>query len=206
MRRIAKSSEPQSLSDFNVGHHNHWSQIHEVASQHVYDDCISQCLSDQHGLCGYSEMRLDEDNRHIDHYVKRNIDPKLTFEWTNMIAAAKDTRFGADWKDKHISLAGAYDKVTKRYPKLLNPVNDDLKGRFRFSTDGNIEPTTEADEKAVNTIKVFNLNEPSLKNRRKESMQKARAMLQGGMQKGDILSTLSSDGFVTAIEYELSFA
>ena len=206
MRKIAKSSEPHSLSDFNAGHHTNWSQIHEAANQHVYDDCINQCLSDQNGLCGYSEMRLDEDNRHIDHYVKRNIDPKLTFEWTNMVAAAKDSRFGADWKDEHIAQAGAYDKVTKCYAKLLNPVYDDLTGRFRFSTDGNIEPMKETDEMAVNTIKVFNLNEPSLKNRRKESMQKVRAMLQGGMQKEDILSTLCSDGFVSAIEYELSFA
>ncbi len=206
MRKIAKSLEPQSLSGFNAGHHTHWSQIHEVSNQHVYDDCINQCLSDQHGLCGYSEMHLDEDNQHIDHYVKRNIDPKLTFEWTNMVAAAKDSRFGADWKDEHIAQAGAYDKVTKRYALLLNPVCDDLTGRFRFSADGEIEPTTETDEMAANTIKVFNLNEPSLKNRRKESMQMARAMLQGGMQKEDILSTLSSDGFVSAIEYELSFA
>lgn len=206
MRNIVKSSEPQSLSDFNAGHHTNWRQIHEEASQHVYDDCIAQCLSDQHGLCGYSEMRLDEGNRHIDHYVKRNIDPTLTFEWTNMIAAAKDSKFGADWKDDHIAQAGAYDKDTKRYAKLLNPVSDDLTGRFRFSTDGEIEPATETDEMAVNTISVFNLNAPFLKNRRKESMQMVRAMLQGGMQKEDILSALSPGGFVSAIEYELSLA
>ena len=69
-----------------------------------------------------------------------------------------------------------------------------------------IEQAFEADELATNTIKVFNLNEPSLKNRRKESMQMVRAMLKGGMQKEDIFSVLSSDGFVSAIEYELSFA
>lgn len=206
MRKIQKSLEPQSLSDFNMEGHTNWKQIHEQGTQHVYDDCMTQCLLDQNGLCGYSEIRLDEDNQHIDHYVKRNIDPRLTFVWTNMVAAAKDSRFGADWKDEHITEAGAYDSVTQRYANLLNPVSDELTGRFRFSTDGKIEPANEADELATNTIKVFNLNEPSLKNRRKESMQMVRAMLKGGMQKEDIFSVLSSDGFVSAIEYELSFA
>ena len=81
-----------------------------------------------------------------------------------------------------------------------------MEGRFRFSTDGKIEPVDDTDDLARNTIKVFNLNEPSLKNRRKNCMQMARAMLNGGMQKEDILGTLSSEGFVSAIEYELSFA
>lgn len=206
MRKIFKSPEPQSLSDFNSVHYTDWKQIHERGNQHVYEDCMTQCLFDQNGLCGYSEVRLNEDNQHIDHYVKRNLDPRLTFAWTNMVAAAKDSKFGADWKDDHIAQAGVYDNATQSYANLLNPVNDEMEGRFRFSTDGKIEPVDDTDDLARNTIKVFNLNEPSLKNRRKNCMQMARAMLNGGMQKEDILGTLSSEGFVSAIEYELSFA
>lgn len=204
MRSIAKLEEPRSLTQFNKVKHGNWNEIHEHDNQHVYDDCINQCLHDQNGLCGYSEMKLTRDNQHIDHYVKRNIDPSLTFVWTNMVAAAQTSKFGANWKDTHVELAGKYDRVSKRYEKILNPVIDDLAGRFKFSADGEMEPANVDDELAKNTIMAFNLNEPSLKNMRKESMQNVRKMLEGGIEKNEIKDYLSSDGFVSAIEYELS--
>lgn len=44
MRKIFKSPEPQSLSDFNSVHYTNWKQIHERGNQHVYEDCMTQCL------------------------------------------------------------------------------------------------------------------------------------------------------------------
>lgn len=44
MRKIFKSPEPQSLSDFNSVHYTDWKQIHERGNQHVYEDCMTQCL------------------------------------------------------------------------------------------------------------------------------------------------------------------
>lgn len=123
MRRINKSEEPQSLRSFNKAKHENWTEISDPANRHVYNDCWQQCFEDQACLCSYTEAPLpkdkdkekdkDEDEvkvkRHIDHYIKRDFAPDLTFCWNNMIAAVKDSRFGADYKDKHVK-RNDYDK------------------------------------------------------------------------------------------------
>lgn len=203
MRHICKSNVPKSLDDFYEHKHTMWKEIHEKCNKHVYDDCLTQCELDQDELCGYTEIHLSSGKKHIDHYVKRDIDPNLTFSWPNMIAAVKDYRFGADWKDDHIKRSD-YDFSKKRYKNILNPVIDNFSGRFKFNTDGFMEPSDSDDTIAENTITMFNLNDETLKNRRANSMTLARSMFEGGMGKDEILHYLASDGFISSVEYELS--
>lgn len=215
MRRINKSEEPQSLRSFNKAKHENWTEISDPANRHVYNDCWQQCFEDQACLCSYTEAPLpkdkekdkDEDEvkvkRHIDHYIKRDFAPDLTFCWNNMIAAVKDSRFGADYKDKHVK-RNDYDKSECCYTDILNPVKDEFAGRFRFSADGTIEPSDSQDIKAEKTIELFNLNEKSLKERRKVQMENVRTYIEDGWAKEEIPALLKERGFVSAIEYELS--
>lgn len=203
MRRIDKSEEPQSLRSFDKAKHKKWEEIHNEANRHVYNDCLQQCIEDQAHLCGYTEVPLSKDNRHIDHYIKRDFAPNLTFCWNNMIAAVKGSRFGADYKDKHVK-RNDYDKSECCYTDILNPVKDEFAGRFRFSADGTIEPSDNKDIKAEKTIELFNLNEKSLKERRKVQMENVRTYIENDYTKEATLAALTEDGFVSAIEYELS--
>lgn len=203
MRRIDKSEEPQSLRSFNKAKHKKWEEIHNEANRHVYNDCLQQCIEDQAHLCGYTEVPLSKDNRHIDHYIKRDFAPDLTFCWNNMIAAVKGSRFGADYKDKHVK-RNDYDKSECCYTDILNPVKDEFAGRFRFSADGTMEPSDNKDIKAEKTIELFNLNEKSLKERRKVQMENVRTYIENDYTKEATLAALTEDGFVSAIEYELS--
>lgn len=204
MRKINKSSAPASLLSFCDKRPVEWSEIHKPENRHVYDDCLATCVDDQRNLCAYTEILLDEGTRHIDHYIKRSIDNRLTFEWSNMVAAVKDSKYGADWKDSHVTPRD-YDADNKCYSNILNPVADDLAGRFVYHTDGLIAPSDDGDELAVNTIAVFNLNEPSLKSRRKVVMQSVRNMVASGISKEDVSLYLKSSGFHSVVEYELSF-
>lgn len=209
MRRIDKSEEPQSLLSFNKAKHKKWEEIHNDANRHVYNDCLQQCFEDQARLCGYTEVPLpkDEDEakvkRHIDHYIKKDFAPDLTFCWNNMIAAVKVPHFGADYKDKHVKRTD-YNKSKCCYTDILNPVRDEFTGRFRFSADGTIEPSDNKDIKAKKTIELFNLNEKSLKEHRKRQMEYVRKYINGGLAKEEILAILAESGFISAIEYELS--
>lgn len=203
MRRIDKSEEPQSLRSFNKAKHEKWGEFSDKANRHVYNDCLQQCIEDQAHLCGYTEVPLSKDNRHIDHYIKRDFAPDLTFCWNNMIAAVKGSRFGADYKDKHVK-RNDYNKSECCYTDILNPVKDEFAGRFRFSADGTIEPSDSQDIKAEKTIELFNLNEKSLKERRKVQMENVRQYTKDGLAKEKIPALLAEDGFVSAIEYELS--
>lgn len=203
MRHINKSDEPKSLKEFNKVVHVKWSDIHNDENQHVYDECLHLGEFDQEGLCGYTEVPLKYGKKHIDHYIKRETDPRLTFCWENMIVAIADYRYGANWKDSHIRNID-YNFNKKRYKNILNPVVDNFTGRFKFYTDGFMEPLDEGDVLGKETIKLFNLNEPTLMARRKNSMTAARTLFEGGMSKQDILRSLSLDGFISAVEYELS--
>lgn len=203
MRRIDKSEEPQSLCSFNKAKHKKWEEIHNEANRHVYNDCLQQCIEDQACLCGYTEVPLSKDNRHIDHYIKRDFAPDLTFCWNNMIAAVKDDDFGADYKDKHVK-RNDYNKSECCYTDILNPVKDEFAGRFRFSADGTMEPSDNKDIKAEKTIELFNLNEKSLKERRKVQIENVRTYIENDYTKEATLAALTEDGFVSAIEYELS--
>lgn len=147
MRKIDKSPDPESLTKFKVRNkENDWNLIHNAQNKSVYDECLLQCEVDQNNLCGYTEVKL-ESGVHIDHFVKRSIDPLLTFDWQNMIAAVHDSRFGADFKDSIVN-DDYYDKQRHEYKTLLNPVTDALKNRFRYSTNGEIEPVSNNDADA----------------------------------------------------------
>lgn len=203
MRSINKTPEPQSLTTFNRTPHSNWNDIHTDAHKHVYDDCILQCMVDQMNLCGYTELCLDNGVKHIDHYIKRDIDPRLTFDWGNMIVAIKDSRFGADYKDNTVSSV-EYDPIAKQYKHIYNPLVDDLSGKFCFDTNGFMRPLDTEDVKAQATINIFHLNEDSLQAFRRDFMKYVRDMRQGGMSDDDIRKALMGSGFVTALEYELS--
>lgn len=203
MRRIDKAEEPQSLRSFNKAKHEKWGEFSDKANHHVYNDCLQQCIEDQACLCGYTEVPLTGEKRHIDHYIKRDFAPDLTFCWNNMIAAVKDSHFGADYKDKHVK-RNDYNKSECCYTNILNPVRDEFTGRFRFSADGTIEPSDSQDIKAQKTIELFNLNEKSLKERRKRQMENVRTFIEDGLAKEEIPALLKGSGFVSAIEYELS--
>lgn len=204
MIHINKSSEPQELTSFKRNIHHSWKEIHQEANKHVYDACLQQCLMDQNELCGYTEMKLNESVQiHIDHYIKRDLAPQLTFEWSNMVAAVKDSRFGADFKDGHMDLAN-YDTSNHTYANAYNPVTDNMLEVFTFSSDGGIEPADKTDLKAASTIALFNLDGKELRLRRRECMESVRSLRLGGLTDQEIYTYLSPSGFISALKYEIN--
>lgn len=204
MRNIKKANAaPASLTSFCQKHPTKWEEIHNPENKSVYRDCLETCIADQGNLCGYTEIFLKEETRHIDHYIKRNIDNRLTFSWDNMIAAVKDSRFGADYKDDKVT-SKDYDRQTRRYVNILNLITDEIKERFIYCSDGTMEPADKNDFHASNTIEVFNLNHASLKSQRSNFMQSVRHLLNGGVPKDMIKTLLKPSGFLSVLEYELS--
>ena len=148
MKKINKSGEPSSLTKFKrKNSSNKWEDIHTEQNRSIYEDCLFKCMDDQNYLCGYTEIKLD-DNYHIDHFIKRDIDPRQTFDWQNMIASVHDSKFGADFKDKAVN-NNDYNKRLKKYNCILNPVTENMENRFIFSTNGVIEPADRNDREAI---------------------------------------------------------
>lgn len=192
MKHIIKQSEPAGLA-YAREHHLTWDDFHEQC-HYTYVKCREQADREQNGECAYTGMPLnDSANIHIDHFKKKSICQDLTFVWTNLFAAIKDCRYGADYKDNYIDGSNA---VTI-YHSLLNPAIDNPDLYFWYSNDGNIEPryglTDTEKQQAELTIKVFNLRSSVLVNRRRELF----SMLQDykDLLMNETLSSLKKVGF-----------
>lgn len=168
-----------------------------------HTQCMDQAGADQGGVCGYTELPLGSKGvkKHLDHYRKKAIYPKLTFDWNNLVCAVKDRRFGADYKDDLID--GNNAEAT--YACILNPVADEAQDYFYCDTDGKMIAGGGLDEtngrKAVETIRVFNLNETELVSRRRTLITQLRAC--ADLAEEDIRACFAAMGFPSVLEQEL---
>lgn len=86
MKKINKSGEPSSLTKFKrKNSSNKWEDIHTEQNRSIYEDCLFQCMDDQNYLCGYTEIKLD-DNYHIDHL--ENMENRFIFSTNGVIEPA----------------------------------------------------------------------------------------------------------------------
>jgi len=119
---------------------------------------------EQQGLSGYTEVPLKVDDSHIDHFYKQSLFRDKVHSWDNLVVDTIDETYGAKYKDKHVK--NETDNL-----KVINPVTEDPNYFFRYKVDGRIVSKDTLSEvernRADYTIDVFNLNEPSLVNRRK---------------------------------------
>lgn len=201
MRKINKLIPPVFFSDFvSKEKPVHWkdcdSEVKKKSNEHML-------LNEQNLLCGYTEIYIDNDDCHIDHYIKRSIDNRLCYTWNNLIVAVNDEDFGAKFKDN-----GPYNvKKNEDYNGILNPVNDIAEDFFQFTLDGIIESKSELEllnsSKANKTIEVFNLNHDSLIDRRKSLALAIKSYKDGGLSNEDIKLYTEGSGFHTCIAYIL---
>lgn len=159
MKQITKNETPAFLSVFLAKKHpSIWDDIAPIRQ-----DLRKYILEEQGSCCAYTEIRIVEDNDcHIDHYLTRNLFPEKTFEYKNMFVACNSENYGAKYKDKQVT--GKSD-----YAFLVNPAEENPLDFLEFSFTGNVYSINE-NEKGVQTISSFNLNEETLVERRKTSI------------------------------------
>lgn len=180
---------------------NNWIDFSCPRSQYhiLYKDCRRQLLYKQGGLSAYTEVPLEENKSHIDHFRKRDLFPNLSFEWNNLIVDEIGVaRYGAGHKDKII-------KHIEDYELLINPVLEDPCEYLTYLVNGKIIPkknlNTEDKKKASFTIEAFNLNHPSLIMRR-STLQKIVEDY-SSLDDQFIKSNLKKYGFITFLAFIL---
>lgn len=202
MRKIDKGDHSILFDDFVTKYSpTIWDEIHVIGDpKDAFEDTRFKILTDeQNQLCGYTEIYINDlTDCHIDHYKKRSLFSELTFEWNNLIAATKDSNFGAIYKDNKSGIQ------KDDYNNIFNPIIDNVEVHFYYTIWGEVLPKTISgvnNQKATNTIAIFNLNHNSLKNRRKSLIRMISDY--GGMAKKDILTALESSGFRSVINQTL---
>jgi len=119
---------------------------------------IYMLMEEQNFQCAYTEIRIEPEISHIDHFRKRSLFPNLTFQWDNLLTSCNHDFYGARFKDKNIKKA--------HYQNIINPVTENPQLYFNYSFTGEIL-IDENNEKAIITRDLFNLNDRSLVEQRK---------------------------------------
>lgn len=203
MRKIDKGNPVKSFSDFvRKNKPRLWEKLPgDIRSEST----LAILQQEQHGLSGYTEKRLRNDckNLHIDHFRKRSLfnSPEVVFDWENLVVDEHSPYYGADYKDndKINSVKSCLD-----YKKIVDPVHDNPHEYFAYMTDGEIVPNVGlgnvACEKALFTIRVFNLNHPSLKDSRAEVIRQI-VSLKPYYEADFIADCLEDSPFQSVVEY-----
>jgi len=196
MQRIVKTEPNFSFSNFvHRNNPQNWDQLPVDIKNESKEYILN---TEQNGLSGYTEKPILKKS-HIDHYIKRDLNPRLTFNWNNLIVDEINDLYGARYKDTHIH-------HLNQYTTILNPVIDDAENFFYYSNSGIIEPKLDLPsplkEKAKNTIQIFNLNHPDLVNKR-QGIFKNIENYQNQLENEIIFEYLSKFGFHSLLKQEL---
>jgi uncharacterized protein (TIGR02646 family) len=197
MRKINKRDPLPAFLTFKEKNPSaNWDTFHEKAKD-IYNATREMILmEEQNCLCGYTEIPFEDfTDAHLDHFLKKSLSPKDTFNWNNLIAATLDDDFGANHKDKK------YKIQKNEYGSIFNPVKDNVEHYFDYNFRGEIIPQanigTLLETKVKKTIEVFNLNHETLKKRRALIINHIEDYKD--LSKEEIRDALSNAGFVSVV-------
>ena len=200
MISVKKNAPIDSFIDFV--HHEKpkvWEDLHKQTKfPNLYSQIKSALVKEQGGVSAYTEEPISPKS-HIDHFYKRSLFSKLTFDWKNLFVDGLSEHYGAKYKDSVVSKKCDYDS-------LISPNENNVERYFTYMENGEIIVASglskQEAQRADYTIKTFNLNDSELKSRRAKVIKNVRDFGEG-LAPNDIRSALTDFGFRTVIEYAL---
>lgn len=161
---------------------------------------------EQGDVSAYTEQPLNKRLWHIDHFRKRDLYPRLTFDYSNLLVDNRNDNYGACHKDSHKAKVSAADFDGKDC--IFNPVEENFADYIRYNTAGELLPAVGLEDslsrRVERTIEVFNINHPSLVERRADLIQNMTDYMKGGLSVSEISTCLKPQGFHTLIDWWLS--
>jgi uncharacterized protein (TIGR02646 family) len=142
-------------------------QKHLLQPNHHYDnypekdDLRASLLKEQGYICCYCMRRIAEPTAQkmvIEHFKPQSLYPELQFDYNNLLASCQGNE-GASEAYQHC------DERKKSREIALNPLNQTMMERIKFTGNGEIYTTDEILDNDINH--VLNLNLQQLKNERK---------------------------------------
>lgn len=174
MKKLFRGNAPLCLAKFRHGKDN-WS----VISKYSFGKDIWEKLNImQNGFCAYCECTIHKNNNfkgHIEHFIQKDKDPCLTFDWSNLFGSCNNPNRCGKYKDSNpIAKSIDLSKVCK--PDMMG--SSEL---ILFLNSGKVRPRTNLGSKekelANNTITVFNLNGDSkLENSRRTAIDAEKSL------------------------------
>jgi len=156
MRHIQKMEEPADFTQWKEQGDENWNPgWADFDGRQIKQTVRRALLQEQCYLCCYCEMRVDERRGHIEHIEPRHSRPDLELTYTNMLYCCPETPRGKPTTCGHAR--GPNDPVP------VSPLNVDCETRFLYTEAGEMLPRNESDADAGETVRILNLNEPTLR-------------------------------------------
>lgn len=162
--------------------------IHHKFSSHYYNNkTVRQKLAEiYHNKCAFCESFGNSSPLQIEHYRPKSIYYWLAYEWSNLLLVChecgtkKSDNFpiqgvrAAQPRDNRSQWQAGSTSFMAEKPLLLNPETDDPTDHLVFLPDGSIAGKDNS-ERGKQTIKICDLNRPTLTAARKALIQKFRS-------------------------------
>ena len=164
MHKLIRLQAPSCLKRYKHGR-DRWSLVTDSDKAEIWQ----QLHAMQQYRCAYCEAMIDstpgQGNAHIEHFRQRDRYPQGTYDWSNIFGSCNRK----DSCGKH--------KDDQRYQPehLLKMDQDDPEVFLRFIFDGTVHPrealSSHSRHRAEETIRVFNLNNGSLRQSRSSHLK-----------------------------------
>lgn len=142
-------------------------------------------LQEQGWVCAYCGRKIDDGGSHIEHFLPRSKFPERELDYANLFASCGPS--GKKSAPKTCGDAKGYWDPTD--PVNLIPSHPDCEKRFRYESNGAVNPVDPSDLHVFKAIKVLNLNDDSLQLVRKSIL----AGLEAAIRAGEITAQNAAD-------------
>ncbi len=182
MKKINKN-EPQFFKDYlKTNKPKTWGELSRDISFDVRKYMLSgmtpdnnEYISEQNYQCAYTEIDIEPEESHVDHFKKQSMFQKheFIFDWSNLFTASNNEDYGAKHKDKNINI--------NDYEYLINPALENPNKYLTYTLLGDVvEKSHDKNSieylKAKKTIDLFNLNDYALVEQRKTVSRQIKKM------------------------------
>lgn len=148
MHKLKRGAAPNCLTKYRHGRDN-WNSVNKSDKTEIWQELKSM----QGNWCAYCERRIDEGQRHIEHFLQRRSSPQATFQWGNLFGSCNDDDSCGRFKDS----CGKY-----LADDLIKPDIEDPDDFLIFVPDGTIAVkkglNAALSQRANETLRIFNLD------------------------------------------------
>lgn len=123
-------------------------------------------MKEQGYICCYCERRLTDDDSHIEHFKPQSNPDVDGLDYTNMFCSCQN-----QLKPGEPRHCGNLKENWFDVNLLISPLDHGCEGRFIYTGDGKIKPSTESDVAAAKTIEKLGLSIPKLNDMRRNAIK-----------------------------------
>lgn len=165
MKFIIKGTEPKLFSDWKNEANEEWTPSYDKLRGATKDAVYEALRNEQGFICCYCEKELLTNDYHIEHLNPQEAEIVDPLDFSNMMCSCQKNL------SKGEPLSCGNSKGSWFNKKLfVSPLNKNCEEKFKFTSDGQIQPRNSKDLAAISTINKLRLDIDKLNSMRNSAI------------------------------------